>query len=106
MHAIVCITAYRPEPELSVGADRPVSPGELDMEERGMRSRLWLVLVGVATLMVAACSQEGETPSTAAQVPAATTSCASTGAALSLILALTILAFTVVQLLLTRRSHA
>jgi multiple sugar transport system permease protein len=28
------------------------------------------------------------------------------GAALSLILALTILAFTVVQLLLTRRSHA
>ena len=44
-----------------------------------MRSRLWLVLVGVATLMVAACSQEGETPSTAAQVPAATTSCASNG---------------------------
>ena len=44
-----------------------------------MRSRLWLVLVGVATLMVAACSQEAETPSTAAQAPAATTSCASNG---------------------------
>ena len=44
-----------------------------------MRSRLWLVLVGVATLMVAACSQEAETPSTTAQAPAATTSCASNG---------------------------
>jgi multiple sugar transport system substrate-binding protein len=44
-----------------------------------MRSRLWLVLVGVATLVVAACSQEGESPSTAAQAPAATTSCASNG---------------------------
>ena len=44
-----------------------------------MRSRLWLVLVGVATLMVAACSQETETPSTTAQAPAATTSCASNG---------------------------
>jgi multiple sugar transport system substrate-binding protein len=44
-----------------------------------MRSRLWLVLVGVATLVVAACSQEAETPSTTAQAPAATTSCASNG---------------------------
>jgi multiple sugar transport system substrate-binding protein len=44
-----------------------------------MRSRLWLVLVGVATLVVAACSQEGESPSTTAQAPAATTSCASNG---------------------------
>ena len=44
-----------------------------------MRSRLWLVLVAAA-LVLAACSQgTDEQPTTAAQAPAATTSCASNG---------------------------
>src|SRR3712207_2600270 len=47
----------------------------------GMRSRLrWPVLLVAATLMLAACSQgTDDTPSTAAQAPTATTSCASNG---------------------------
>jgi multiple sugar transport system substrate-binding protein len=50
------------------------------MEEHGMRSRLrWPVLVAAAILLLAACSRESDTPSTTAQAPAATTSCASTG---------------------------
>jgi multiple sugar transport system substrate-binding protein len=45
-----------------------------------MRSRLsWPVLAAVATLLLAACSQGTDTPSTTAQAPAATTSCASNG---------------------------
>ncbi|HEV3015245.1 MAG TPA: sugar ABC transporter substrate-binding protein, partial [Actinomycetota bacterium] len=46
-----------------------------------MRSRLrWPVLLVAATLTLAACSQgTDEPPSTAAQAPAATTSCASNG---------------------------
>jgi multiple sugar transport system substrate-binding protein len=46
-----------------------------------MRSRLrWPVMLAAATLMLAACSQgTDEPPSTAAQAPAATTSCASNG---------------------------
>src|SRR5215212_11975638 len=60
MHAIVCI--HR----------RP--------KERGMRSRLrWPVLLAAAALLLAACSQGTDTPSTTAQAPAATTSCASNG---------------------------
>jgi len=43
-----------------------------------MRSRLWLVLVAAA-LVLAACGQDAKAPSTAAQAPAATTSCASNG---------------------------
>ena len=43
-----------------------------------MRSRLWLVLVAAA-LVLAACGNDSEAPSTAAQAPAATTSCASDG---------------------------
>jgi multiple sugar transport system substrate-binding protein len=44
-----------------------------------MRSRLsWPVLAAVATLLLAACSQGTDTPSTTAQAPAAT-SCASNG---------------------------
>ena len=50
------------------------------MEEHGMRSRLrWPVLVAAAIMLLAACSQKSDTPSTTAQAPAATTSCASTG---------------------------
>src|SRR5215216_3396246 len=60
MHAIVC-THRRPK-------------------ERGMRSRLrWPVLLAAAALLLAACSQGSDEPSTAAQAPAATTSCASNG---------------------------
>src|ERR671921_2609289 len=60
MHAIVC-THRRPK-------------------ERGMRSRLrWPVLLAAAALLLAACSQGSDEPSTAAQAPAATTSCASSG---------------------------
>ena len=45
-----------------------------------MRSRLsWPVLAAVATLLLAACSQGTDTPSTTAQAPAATTGCASNG---------------------------
>ena len=46
-----------------------------------MRSRLrWPVMLAAATLMLAACGQgTDDTPSTAAQAPAATTSCASNG---------------------------
>jgi multiple sugar transport system substrate-binding protein len=45
-----------------------------------MRSRLrWPVLVAAAALLLAACSQGTDAPSTAAQPPAATTSCASNG---------------------------
>ncbi len=46
-----------------------------------MRSRLrWPVLVAAATMMLAACNQgTDEAPSNAAQVPAATTACASSG---------------------------
>ena len=46
-----------------------------------MRSRLrWPVLVAAAALMLAACGQgTDEAPSTAGQVPAATTACASSG---------------------------
>src|SRR5262245_2980933 len=43
-----------------------------------MRSRLWLVLVAAA-LVLAACGQDENAPSTAAQAPAATTSCAGNG---------------------------
>src|SRR5919106_5383468 len=60
MHAIVC-THRRPK-------------------ERGMRSRpRWPILVAAAALLLAACSQGSDEPSTAAQAPAATTSCASNG---------------------------
>src|SRR5512132_3072378 len=60
MHAIVC-THRRPK-------------------ERGMRSRLrWPVLLAAAALLLAACSQGSDEPSTAAQAPAATTGCASSG---------------------------
>src|SRR6266540_26446 len=59
---------------------RPVKPGEFDMEERGMRSRLrWPVLVAAATMMLAACNQGTDEAPSAAQVPAATTACASSG---------------------------
>jgi multiple sugar transport system substrate-binding protein len=45
-----------------------------------MRSRLrWPVLLAAAALLLAACSQGSDEPSTAAQAPAATTSCASNG---------------------------
>src|SRR5215211_6574186 len=60
MHAIVC-THRRPK-------------------ERGMRSRLrWPVLLAAGALLLAACSQGSDEPSTAAQPPAATTGCASNG---------------------------
>src|SRR5215204_2213027 len=45
-----------------------------------MRSRLrWPVLLAAAALLLAACSQGSDELSTAAQAPAATTSCASNG---------------------------
>src|SRR4029453_15898708 len=60
MHAIVCIHRHP--------------------KDRGMRSRLrWPVLLAAAALLLAACSQGSDEPSTAAQAPAATTGCASHG---------------------------
>ncbi len=45
-----------------------------------MRSRLrWPVLLAAAALLLAACSQGSDAPSTAARPPAATTGCASNG---------------------------
>jgi multiple sugar transport system substrate-binding protein len=77
MHAIVCATECRPATWIP---RRPVEQGEFDMKEAGMRSRLrWPVLLAAAALMLAACGQDDQAPSTAAPTQAATTSCASNG---------------------------
>src|SRR5688572_31240343 len=80
MHAIVCATRYQPDLGVRRASSRPVEPGGSTWEERGMRSRLrWPVLLAAAALLLAACNQGTDTPSTTAQAPAATTSCASNG---------------------------
>ena len=58
-----------------------LEPVELDMEVRGMRTRVrWPVLVAlVAMLALAACGNDSEPTPSASQGPAATTSCASSG---------------------------
>ena len=58
-----------------------LEPVELDMEVRGMRTRVrWPVLVAlVAMLALAACGNDSEPAPSASQGPAATTSCASSG---------------------------
>src|SRR4029450_66872 len=78
MHAIVC--SHHHPISVSTGQQSSGRTGGTAMEVHGMRSRLrWPVLVAAATLLLAACSQGSDTPSTTAQAPAATTSCASNG---------------------------
>src|SRR6185369_16458624 len=67
-------------PALHEAFCRPVVPGLLDMEERGMRTRLRLSILAVAaTVGVAGCSQPKSPDATVGQDVPATTSCASKG---------------------------
>jgi multiple sugar transport system substrate-binding protein len=73
-------STHDPPPIGHLDTRRPVEQGEFDMKEAGMRSRLrWPVLLAAAALMLAACGQDDQAPSTAAPTQAATTSCASNG---------------------------